>query len=158
MFGLVVADLADRFGGWPADDQYVGPGVGRYFFAGGFERLVADNRICAEELVEDGVHRTEDARPRTEVVGQTEPAGFVAVANLSEEADFRTPEAINRLFGVADEEQPSAIDGRVEPAAVVKAGDQVDELNLQGIGVLELIDAHHLPAVARRPADLRVVA
>ena len=69
--------------------------------------------------------------------------GAECVARLHIGADIGAPEAIDRLLGVADQEEcarPNA-----EPSPVVLGIDRLaaktpEYLGLQGIGVLELVD------------------
>ncbi|VGO06922.1 hypothetical protein AMB3_3154 [plant metagenome] len=113
---------------------------------GGMERRrwrVADRArhgvICRRQhLREDVVDPSHHARLRTEVVGQGQEGGTqgaqALVAHMQEQAHFRLAEAVDRLHGVAHQEERAAI-------AVLPAGrERADQVDLRLAGVLELVD------------------
>ena len=98
-------------------------------------------------LRERRVDDVEDLRMRAEVDGQRERAAGLGEAGAAgaEDADVRVAEAVDRLQLVADHE-------------LRRAGEEVEELDLERVGVLELVDEHPLEALAQRVADARRVA
>ena len=77
------------------------------------------------------------------------------------EVDVCPPEAVDRLLGVADEEEASFIDMRVLPAHSFgrsAARKQDRNFDLQRVGVLELVDQEMRKLLAHRFAHGRVVA
>ena len=100
----------------------------------------------AEELV-DAAHQVVVAAERA-AERQQRPASRVhEVLQRGEAVHVRAAEAVDRLPGVADEEERGA-----RPAAV-SAGDQLDQLRLHGVDVLRLVDHEVEEALAdpRRP-------
>ena len=97
----------------------------------------------SEQRREGGVDDVEDLRTRTEVDRQ--PAHAVAAqrgAARAEDADVGVPEAVDRLRLVADREQVPAL-------------QRLEHVELEPVGVLELVDHDQLEAL--RPARAQAV-
>ena len=73
--------------------------------------------------------------------------------------DVGPPEAIDRLFRIADDEQLAG--NRCDPPPVafgrIVGGQQQQDLGLQRVGVLELVDEDMREPRLERPADARVL-
>ncbi len=109
---------------------------------------------------EDGVDPAEDGCDGAEVGGEGD--GF-AEEVLSGEVrrDVGAAEAVDRLFGVADDEQAAFWDFDVAPVLGFCFGatrDPDGELDLDRVGVLELVQQEPLEALVQRCADSRVPA
>ena len=94
---------------------------------------------------EGPVHEALDAGHRAEAGGEGEgghPGRFQLALDLPVDADVGPPEPVDRLLGVADDEQLPR--RRPDPAPVpfrrIAGGEQQEDLRLQRIGVLELVD------------------
>ena len=78
------------------------------------------------------------------------------------ESDVGAPEAVDRLLGVADQEELAGHQLGIQPVSrkgQVGPGRQVEsDLGLQGVGVLELVDEDPRPACLRPGPDAGVVA
>ena len=87
----------------------------------------------------------EDLRARAEVGLQPRPPadGSQPLASLLEQLDVGVAEAVDRLLRIADREQ-------------VLVGDRLDQLELDTVGVLQLVD--HDPLKALRVALAQLVA
>ena len=103
-----------------------------------------------DEVGEDAVHEAEDGRARAEVLHEVQDARppLRLAGELVEEAHLRPPEAVDRLLGVAHDDERSRAIAREEPR----------DLDLQRVGVLELVDDEVLEAAAEPLADGGVVA
>ena len=105
-----------------------------------------------DELGEDPVHEAQDGGARAEVLHEVQhgPAlrGLRPARQLAEEAHLGAAEAVDRLLGVAHHHQ--------RPGAV--AGEEARDLDLQRVGVLELVDDQVAEAAAVPLAHARVVA
>ena len=114
-----------------------------------------------EALVDEGEDRgagAEIGRYRQEAVGILSAKG---VARLHIGADIGAAEAIDRLLGIADqEERPGRIRNRVQSAIAIGrfAAQPPKDLGLQRIGILELIDEDMGEALAQRAPDIVMVA
>ena len=114
-----------------------------------------------EALVDEGEDRGAGAEiggDRQEAVGVL---GAEGVARLHIGADIGAAEAIDRLLGIADQEERARPDA--EPGPVVVAIDRLaakppEDLGLQGIGVLELVDEDVGETLPERAADVVMVA
>ena len=100
---------------------------------------------------EQGVDEVEDRRDAPEVLGQVEPAGLgEPVAVVAEELGPGPPEPVDRLLEVADQEQP--------PSEQAGAGQVLEDLGLDRVGVLELVDQDQVDRAGQGLADgLRAV-
>ena len=71
-----------------------------------------------------------------------------------------SPEAVDRLLRVADEERTAGRDGHFPPRPLARVRvvrrEQHRDLDLQGIGVLELVDQENPEPLAERGAHARV--
>ena len=114
-----------------------------------------------EALVDEG----EDRGAGAEIGGDRQEAvgilGAKGVARLHVGADIGAAEAIDRLLGIADQEERARPDP--EPGPVVIAIDRLaaqppEDFGLQRIGVLELIDEDMREALSQRAPDIVMVA
>lgn len=116
--------------------------------------------VLGDEGGKGGIRGLEDARDTAEV--DLQPRGLVLVADGGEDVDVGAMETVDGLLGVADEEQPALLDRDLTPAAgiavVARPGQQAGELDLQGVGVLKLVDHQDRPLVVQPAADMRVGA
>ena len=87
--------------------------------------------VLTQGTREGSVQSREDLRARAEVGLQRRPAAdlFEARSARLEQLDVGMPEAVDRLLGIADHEH-------------VGARDEVDQLELDAVGVLHLVDHH----------------
>jgi hypothetical protein len=114
-----------------------------------------------DELPEDVVDPVDHRGGGAEVGGQ--PHGRVPEhpAGAQEQVDVRAAEPVDGLLRVADEEQPSGIDGDFLPGlrgrVGVAGGDAHGQLDLDGVGVLELVEEQALVAVVQAAAHLGAV-
>jgi hypothetical protein len=127
-------------------------GVGRL-------RRHAAHVLGPHEVAEHEVDQVDDRPARAEVCGQREaaPARAEAVGGLEEQRDVRPPEAVDRLLGVAHEEQVALAGGDLAPRrvrrGVVVGGDEHGQLDLDRVGVLELVDQQVPVALPQRRPD-----
>src|SRR6202035_2685475 len=101
------------------------------------------SQLVGERAVDD----LEDLSPGAEVRPQGDPRA-IGVQSLRaglEQLDVGVAEAVDRLLGVADGEK-------------VVSGEQLDELELDRVGVLELIDHDPLKARAQPLAYVALVS
>ena len=91
---------------------------------------------------------------------QRRAAGLELLAHFPVDRDVGASEAVDRLLGIADEEEAAGRRPCLAPVGLgrIVGGEQQQDLGLQRIGVLELIDEHPLEAALKAGADLRVVA
>ena len=104
-----------------------------------------------DQVGEDAVDEAQDGGPRAEVLRQVQdarPRGAPLATQLAEEAHLGAPEAVDRLLGVAHHHE------RAGPVA----GEEPRHLDLQRVGVLELVDHQEAEALPEPGADARVVA
>ena len=143
---------------WPTDQQHRRNVAGG--FAGGLEVGVVDAGpwVIADQFAEGCVGRIQDPRDAAEVDPQTRLD--VLVADRREDLEVSASEAIDRLLGVADEEQAAAFDRDVRPdTGIVDAMgpcQQVGDLGLDRVGVLELVDEQGRPLVVQALPHLGV--
>ena len=107
------------------------------------ERLELVAEVAAEQVVDDGQH----LRARAVVHRQGQHSGCGVCAPLAKHLYVRVAEAVDRLELVPDEE-----------LLALGAGDQVDQLALQPVGVLELVHHDSPETELLAFADRRVVA
>ena len=109
-------------------------------------------------MAERCVGRIQDPRDAAEVDLQTRLD--VLVADRREDLEVSASEAIDRLLGVADEEQATAIDRDLFPRTGVVGAmgpcQQVGDLGLDRVGVLELVDEQGRPLVVQALPYLEV--
>ena len=126
-------------------------------------RSARRGRGTGHQRREGPVHETLDAGHAAEAGGQGQgrhAGGLQLALHLPVHADVRPPEPVDRLLGVADDEQLAR--RRPNPAPVplgrVAGRQQQDDLRLQGVGVLELVDEDAGEAPLEVGADRVVVA
>ena len=105
-----------------------------------------------DELGEDPVHEAQDGGAGAEVLHEVQHGaarrGLRPARELAEEAHLGAAEAVDRLLGVAHHhERPGAV-----------AGEEARDLDLERVGVLELVDDQVAEAAAVPLAHARVVA
>jgi hypothetical protein len=87
-----------------------------------------------DQLGEDPVHEAQDGRSRAEVLGQVKHRAVVhrpgLVRQLTEETNLGSTETVDRLLGVTHHHQGPG----------PTPGQETRDLDLEGIGVLELVD------------------
>ena len=131
--------------------------------AHGVERgeLGLQHAVAEHQITEHRVREGQDPRPRTVVLRERDPVAE-RVADLVVQRDVGAAKPVDRLLGVAHHEQPPVryTERRRGPAGdVVVIGDnQRRNLDLQRIGVLELVDEHDLVAIVQRAPDGAVTA
>lgn len=109
----------------------------------GETRLSIGREHGLEALVDESQDRgagAEIGRDRQQAVGGL---GAKGVARLDIGADVGAAKAIDRLLGIADQEQRARPDVKARPVIGVVDGltaQTPEDLGLQGIGVLELVD------------------
>ncbi len=130
----------------------------------GLERAVLGlrSRARADELGEHVVDPAEDARRRPEVAGEkTGRAGRELLFGREERGDVGAPEPVDRLLGITDEEEPARLDAHLRPRTVGIGGivgpEQRGELDLDRVGVLELVDQDAVVALPEPGAGGRTV-
>ena len=121
------------------------------------QRVAGHDR--GERLIHAGLDPGHAAKARVQVQRRRAERGET-VADLAVDADVGAPEAIDRLLGIADQEQRAG--PRPDPAPVglgiVVGGEQQQDLGLQRIGVLELVHEDPLEAGLEAAPHLGVVA
>ena len=105
-----------------------------------------------DELGEDAVHEAQDGGAGAEVLHEVQHGaalrGLRLARELAEEAHLGAAEAVDRLLGVAHHhERPGAV-----------PGEEARDLDLERVGVLELVDDQVAEAAAVPLAHARVVA
>ena len=102
------------------------------------------------------------AAPTTSRAPERPSVGFgqaISEADLAAwNIDIRTPESINRLLRIADDEQLAGNGRDVLPPSLVRivSSEKKQQLGLQGIGVLELVDEDSAEATLEVRANFRV--
>ncbi len=113
------------------------------------QRLVLRLRIRllnGHRIAEERVDPREDRLDRAEVGGEPGPrvVRTEPVAGSKEQFDVGASEPVDRLFRVADEEQAAVANRELGPrrrrVALHRRRDQDRELDLNGVGVLELVE------------------
>ncbi len=91
---------------------------------------------------------------------QRGPALLDPAADLAIDRDVGAAEAIDRLLGIADDEETAGLRLRLPPVGLARivGGEQQQDLGLQRIGVLELVDEDALEAALEALAHAPVVA
>ena len=112
------------------------------------ERAIAGlaRRLLGHQRVEDRVDPGQDGLDGAEVLHQGHlGAGADKISRLVEQCDIGATEPVDGLLRIADEEQPARWQLEVTPIGRVvrRVGrDTQGELDLDGIGVLELVEQH----------------
>ncbi len=102
--------------------------------------------LGADQVAEHVVDQRHHALAGAEVGGerQAPPALAEALGRSQEQRDVGPPEAVDRLLGVAHEEEVALAGGDRIPVGAgggrVGAGDEHGQVDLDGVGVLELVD------------------
>ncbi|MEZ5262744.1 MAG: hypothetical protein R2755_13455 [Acidimicrobiales bacterium] len=127
----------------------------------GPQRLVgglAAGLLVGHQRAEQTVHPVEHGPDRAEVGVEAGQAAISAepVAGFEEQRDVGPAEPVDRLLGVTHEEQPARFDLQRRPARRAgighRGGHQHGQLDLQRIGVLELVEEEvAIAAVQRLP-------
>ena len=122
--------------------------------------LGVDERL--NELAEHVIDPREHRGRGPEVAGEKARRRLrEALAGGQEGRDVGAPEAVDRLLGIADEEQPPGIDGHFGPGPVavgrIARAEQGGQLDLDRIGVLELVDEDPAVPVAQTRARPRAM-
>ena len=128
----------------------------------GVERSVRrlDERLGLDHRAEHAVDPVDDGGAGAEVGRQRGRRGVELGGRGEVGRDVRPPEAVDRLLGVADDEQPAG--DRPQPRDVVarlavgRRGQAHGDLELDRIGVLELVEEHPLVAIVQVAAGRRV--
>ncbi len=101
-------------------------------------------RVLGQQRFEGGVDDVQDGRHRAEVLDQLDGQQPEPTAGVVVDAEIRVPEPVDGLLRVAHEHQRAVPDrdvGPVEPARVgAVGGEEHRQLELQRVGVLELVD------------------
>ena len=113
-------------------------------------------RRADDELVEHVVDPVDDRRGRAEVAGERDRLRVHEAGGAEEQVDVCPPEAVQRLLGIADEEELARARCPVV-ARLGRHGDGPDDVELQRIGVLVLVQQERLVALRQLPADARTV-
>ena len=128
---------------------------------GGEARLSSGREHCLEALVDEG----EDRRAGAEVGGNRQKAagvlGTKGVARLHVGADIGAPEAIDRLLGVADQEERARPNPELGPVVVAihsLAAQPPEDLGLLRVSILKLVDEDMCETLPKRPAHVIMVA
>ena len=160
--GLLGADLRRLGLSWTADPIHGGRVHQRWAISG--ECLIRCLAVASGGMQADGeqrVHPLDDSRNRSKVLRQLNERVREAFAYAAVEVDVRTPEAVDRLLGVTDEEQTPFVDGQGDPIVVRRprggAAEQKGNLSLNRIGVLELIDEDVRVSLSERCPYLRAL-
>ena len=124
----------------------------------GDERLVRrlPIRLERDQLAEHLVDPLDDAGPGAEVAREG-LAGPDHRLGVEVGLDARATEAIDRLLGVADHEEAAFGYDDVLPSlltSITPAGDPDGELDLDRVGVLELVEQEPLVAIVERGAGV----
>jgi hypothetical protein len=138
-----------------AEEGDVGAGVGPRWRAGPRRGEAGEGHLGrgrGEPRLADGVDPRDDARAAAEVRDEVDGGDLGARAELLEQRHVGGSEAVDRLLGVAHDEQPAGLD-TAGPARQAE-----DELVLHGIGVLVLVDEQEAVAALQLRADRRGVA
>jgi hypothetical protein len=159
LLGLPQPHGGGPVGGRAPEEQHLVAGVeagavGRQGGVGRLDVAVALTDEPVEHLVdpvEDGVDRPEVLAEAHHTVGAEQRPRAVP------EGGVGAPEAVDRLLGVAHDQDPAGPQLDVVPArrqpVGVGGGEGEDELDLERIGVLELVDDQHRPPLGQRPPD-----
>ena len=101
---------------------------------------------CSHHWLEDCVDKLGDARRRAEVLRESDQTILSLILDRIELSNIGAAKAIDRLLGIADEEEPT----------LLAAGDGVGDLRLQRVVVLELVDQQALEPVPHGRGDRTV--
>ena len=116
--------------------------------------------VGVEEAGEHVVHPVEYPGHGPEVLGEIASAVEQLLLDAVVQLQVGPAEAVDRLLRVADEERPAGRDGHLPPRSLARIRvfrrEQHGDLDLQGIGVLELVDQEDPEPLAERGAHARV--
>ncbi len=127
--------------------------VAAFRVEGAVQRL--GTRMRLDQLAEHRVHPREDVGRGPKVAGQVLRHRSIGklLGRGEERRDVCPTEPVDRLFGVADEEQSSGLDVDLRPGARavgrIAGTEQRRDLDLDRIGVLELVDKQAPVSVAQ---------
>ena len=112
---------------------------------------------------ERGVHERLDLRHAAKARRQVHKRGAPLLdpaADLAIDGDVGAAEAVDRLLGIADDEEAAGLRLRLAPVGLARivGGEEQEDLGLQRIGVLELVDEDALEAALEALAHAPVVA
>ena len=101
-----------------------GPWVGAP--TNGLERDVLGLRVRrgGDEVGEHVVHELDDRRDRAEVAGEVLRCGAERLPGAEERGDVGAPEPVDRLLGVADDEETPGLDGDLVPRPASRHRDR----------------------------------
>ena len=156
----VDGDVGMRFGAEQRDRRAREPGL---VVALGVERDVLRLRVGLgdDEIAEHVVHEVDHRARRPEVAGELVQRRAERTTGAEERSDVGAPEAVDRLLGVADDEEPPGIGGDLVPRSVARVGiagrEQRGEVALDRVGVLELVEEQARVALAEAAADVDAV-
>ncbi len=114
-----------------------------------------------EEIGEHRVDERDDPGHRPEVLDERDVGEAQARPGILVDAEVGAPEAVDRLLRIADDGERARLDAHVAPIECPGAGvgrrEQHRELDLERIGVLELVEQHALPALRGAGTDVGIV-
>ncbi len=114
--------------------------------------------LVGHQLAEQPVDPVDDGTDRAEVGDQPHQAlpRSEAVAGAKEQLDVGSSEPVDRLLRIADEEQATLVGiehlPRARFGAFDRRGDEQRQVDLDGVGVLELVEQQLLIAVVQHVA------
>ena len=111
------------------------------------------------ELFEQGIDPIQDGLDRPEIAGERLSIHGSGLSCLGVEGDVGSAEPVDRLLGIAHEEEPPRLVPQLGPVSVVARGrgDELGQFNLNGVGVLELVEQQALVATGQCFSDLLAV-
>ena len=133
------------------------PGLERN--VGGLASIRAGVHDRCEGRIDEGLQRWEAAEACVEV--EEFRAGCEqSLFHLLVDSDVRTAEAVDRLLGIADQEQLSRNGTDIAPVGLARiiGGEQQEDLGLEWIGILELVDEEVGKALLQLGANAAVVS
>ncbi len=115
--------------------------------------------IVGDDAAEHVVDEVDDGGRRAEVGGEDHLVGADLLGRTQILGDVGAAEPVDRLFRVADDEQPAGFGDELSPVGVVRrivgARRQPDrDLELDRVGVLELVEHDALVAGVEQPPDV----
>ena len=118
--------------------------------------------LVLDDLAEDVVGELDDGCRGAEVGAQSSGVGADLLGGTQVLADVGATESVDRLFRIAHDEQPPGEGSEVAPVGVLMwivrwRGETNGDLQLNGVGVLELVEQHPLVPPVQCAADLDVV-
>ena len=120
-------------------------------------RRLHPGHVGHQQSGEDVVHEVDDRRDRAEVLDERRVVEPEARVRRVVDAQVGTSEAVDRLLGVTDDDERTRQDLDLVPRTVTRAvvarRQQRGELDLQRVGVLELVEEDRPPPPRRGRAD-----